>query len=91
MDFQGRINLTDSPKVRVSHDEMRRFGLEDGDILVTRTGATIGKCALYQSTLGPAIPSAYLIRFRFRRDMVLPQFVLLFVQSPFGQALLGIG
>lgn len=37
MDFQGRINLTDSPKVRVPHDEMRRFGLEDGDILVMPT------------------------------------------------------
>jgi len=90
MDFRGRIQLTDSPRVRVSHDEMRRFGLEDGDLLVTRTGS-IGKCALYDSSLGPAVPSAYLIRFRLDRDMVLPDFVLLFLMSPFGQRLLGIG
>lgn len=91
MDFRGRVNITDSPKVRVSKTDMVRYGLEDGDLLVTRTGATIGRCALYQASFGPAIPSAYLIRFRLRQTHLVPAFALLFLQSPFGQKLLGIG
>ncbi len=91
MDFRGRIKLGDAPRVKVTPTEMKKFGLVDGDLLVTRTGATIGKCCLYTADLGPAIPSAYLIRFRLRTAMVLPEFGLLFLQSQLGQRLLGIG
>ena len=52
------------------------------------TGATIGKCALYDERLGPAIPSAYLIRFRVKKDEIAPQFALRFLMSPVGQELL---
>ena len=62
--------------------------MEHGDLLVTRTGATIGKCALYDKRLGPAIPSAYLIRFRLRQDLIVPKFALLTFMSPQGQLLL---
>src|SRR5262249_23712887 len=57
-------------------------------LLVTRTGATIGKCAIYEDRLGPALPSAYLIRFRLHKEQALPHFILLFLLSPRGQAAL---
>jgi type I restriction enzyme S subunit len=88
MGFDGSIFLEDSPCISLSANELEKFGLKDGDLVVTRTGATIGKCALYDESIGPAIPGAYLIRFRFKRDALLPMFALRFLMSPAGQELL---
>lgn len=86
--FGGTIKLTDPPRVALSDKEVKKLGLVDGDLLVTRTGATIGKCAIYEERIGPAVPSAYLIRFRLTRDSVPPAFLLMFLMSPMGQRLL---
>lgn len=91
MDFRGRVSVEGAPRVKLSPTELEKYALLDGDIILTRTGATIGKCAMYRAVLGPAIPSAYLIRFRFRSDRLLPEYALLYLRSPRGQELLGIG
>jgi type I restriction enzyme S subunit len=85
IDFKGGITLDGTPRVRLSEREIQRYGLLDGDIVVTRTGATIGKCAAYSSKIGPAIPSAYLIRVRLNQLLVNPKFVLFNLLSPAGQ------
>ncbi|TNC95168.1 MAG: type I restriction enzyme, S subunit [Stygiobacter sp.] len=81
----GRLAPKSPPKVNVSGDELMKWGFQDGDLMVTRTGATIGKCALYEETFGPALPSAYLIRVRLRKKIADPKYVLLFLLSPSGQ------
>ena len=81
----GRLNLHDPPRVAVSDDEFVRWSFQDQDLMVTRTGATIGKCALYESIIGPALPSAYLIRVRLKLDRVYGRYALLFLLSPEGQ------
>jgi len=86
--FGGRITLKDPPRIDLKKEDLKKFGLRDGDLLVTRTGATIGKCALYKESIGPAIPSAYLIRFRLTRMSVPPSYLLLFLMSPRGQEML---
>ena len=86
MNFRGDIDLFESPRINLSEDQLRRYGLEDGDLLVTRTGATIGKCATYSASMGPALPSAYLIRFRLKQTLVAPRFALMLLMSPRGQA-----
>lgn len=88
MSEDGRVILREPPHVSVSDDEMRRFGLMDGDLLVTRTGS-IGRCAVYSGDLGPALPSAYLIRFRLKREVCGPEFLVRYLLAPFGQATLG--
>ena len=88
MSFDGSIDLKDSPQVSVSSEEFKKWGLLDGDLLITRTGSTIGKCAIYREAIGPAMPSAYLIRFRLDQKKVIPSFILLFLLSPQGQSLL---
>ncbi|MFB3921982.1 MAG: restriction endonuclease subunit S [Terriglobia bacterium] len=88
IDFDGSILLKDPPRIALSQEKVDKFGLLDGDLLVTRTGATIGKCAIYDERIGPAIPGAYLIRFRLTRHSVPPRFLLLFLMSPQGQKLL---
>jgi type I restriction enzyme S subunit len=86
--FDGSITLKDAPCIALNKDDTKKFGLIDGDLLITRTGATIGKCAIYDKRIGPAIPSAYLIRFRLTRNSVPPKFLLIFLMSPQGQKLL---
>jgi type I restriction enzyme S subunit len=86
--FDGNITLKNPPRIDLKKEELQKYGLRDGDLLVTRTGATIGKCALYKENIGPAIPSAYLIRFRLTRMSVPPRYPLLFLMSPRGQELL---
>ena len=88
IEFGGTIVLKDPPRIDLKKEDLRKFSLRDGDLLVTRTGATIGKCALYWENIGPAIPSAYLIRFRLTRASVPPRYLLLFLMSPRGQEML---
>jgi type I restriction enzyme S subunit len=81
----GLITPRQPPQVRVSAAEFEKWGLKHGDLMVTRTGATIGKCAVYDETLGPALPSAYLIRVRLELGFIDPTFAVLFLLSPLGQ------
>lgn len=89
MNDRGQIVLKDPPLVRATTEEFESGGLRHGDLLVTRTGS-IGKCAVYDNSVGPALPSAYLIRFRLVDRLVLPQYVLFHLLSPHGQDLLGL-
>jgi type I restriction enzyme S subunit len=81
----GLIAPQQPPQVRVSATEFEKWGLKHGDLMITRTGATIGKCAVYDATLGPALPSAYLIRVRLELGLIDPTFAVLFLLSPLGQ------
>jgi type I restriction enzyme S subunit len=85
MNHRGRVLFDNPPRVTISPERLADLGLEHDDLLVTRTGATIGKCALYDRAMGPALPSAYLIRFRLTQPFVLGRYALLFLLSPFGQ------
>lgn len=85
MGFDGSIVLKNSPCVSLCERDLKKFRLKGGDLVVTRTGATIGKCAVFDDALGPAIPSAYLIRFRLKQDAIVPKFALRFLMSPAGQ------
>jgi type I restriction enzyme, S subunit len=88
MDAHGRIAPKNPPRVRISAANLERLGLKNGDLVMTRTGATIGKCAIFEDCRGPALPSAYLIRFRLHQEVVVPRFALLFLLAPVGQRLL---
>lgn len=55
--------------------------LNDGDVLVARTGATVGKSFLYKDEFGPCCFAGYLIRARVNDQTVEPQFVYWYLQS----------
>lgn len=86
MGYRGNIRLDNPPRVKVPDSSKAHFLLRPDDLLITRTGATIGKCALYDASLGPAIASAYLIRYRLARKTMNPQYLLSFLMSPRGQS-----
>lgn len=62
-------------------DVARPFTLRDGDLLLTRSGATVGKSFLYRDALGPACFAGYLIRVRTDPDKLLPAYLAFFART----------
>ena len=85
----GSIDITDAPRVAVADQDLEKWSLEAGDLLVTRTGS-IGKCAVYRASDRPALPSAYLIRVRLELSRINPMFAYYAIISPDGFEHLGI-
>ncbi|MCX5734240.1 MAG: restriction endonuclease subunit S [candidate division NC10 bacterium] len=57
------------------------FLVEPGDILLARSGATVGKAFLVVKDTGAACHAGYLIRARPHRGLVSPEFLFAFTQS----------
>lgn len=55
--------------------------LDDGDILLARTGATVGKSFKYKSEFGACCFAGYLIRARANPEVVEPDFIYWYLQS----------
>ena len=68
------------PGCKISRQEYLGSSLADGDIVVARTGGTVGKSFLV-SEPPDSVCASYLLRLRPNRDEVLPEYVQLFMQS----------
>ncbi len=79
----GRINLNTAPRIRLTSEELDRFRVCPGDLLVTRSGS-VGTVAVYDDTVA-AIPGAYLLHYRFDPLIVDPWYVLAVLRSSKGQ------
>ena len=89
MTNDGKIVITPgTPKVQVPSEKIESFRVKNGDLLITRTGS-IGKMAIYNSEI-VAIPSAYLIRFRFDESAINTKFLYFYLISPKGQFEMGL-
>jgi type I restriction enzyme, S subunit len=86
LDDEGRVVWNAPPHVRISGSEYVAVGLRPHDFVVTRTGATIGKCALFREGDDRALPSAYLIRFGLVSQTVDSEYTLQAMLSPAIQA-----
>ncbi len=59
----------------------RPYLLKRGDLLLARSGATVGKTFLYQESWGKACYAGYLIRLRTNNAVCTPEFVSYFTLS----------
>ena len=88
MTDDGRIQLKNTPRVSITNeDKLELYKVLDGDLLVTRSGS-IGIMAVFRGDY-LAIPSAYLIRFRFSQN-ILPEYVFSLLKSPLWQSMMGL-
>lgn len=88
MTRKGLIAISDAtPRVIVPEEKIKTYQVLPGDLLVTRTGS-IGVMAVFEGDY-IAVPSAYLIRFRFT-SAVLPRFSYLLLAAPGGQEAMGL-
>jgi restriction endonuclease S subunit len=90
------IRITDIDEYGILSDELgataatieKRYVLHDDDLLIARSGNTVGKTYLHKSVLHPypCFYAGYLIRFRFNRTVVLPDYVFAITQLPYYKA-----
>ncbi len=59
----------------------RDYLVKPGDLLLARSGATVGKAFLVTSEIGQACHAGYLIRARPKGDLIAPGFLFAFTQS----------
>jgi len=75
---------------RLLHDDVRSiprtlaapYLLSQGDIVIARTGNTVGKSYLHDDSNGALAFAGYLVRFRLDKDKADPKFVFHFLHSP---------
>lgn len=80
-DITNQGTLKDTGVLYLSDEIGKPYNLSEGDILLARSGATVGKSFLYKSEHGRAAYAGYLIRFKPNRNVVLPDFIYLFTLS----------
>lgn len=73
--------LKDDGKLSLTEEAANGYILQDGDILLARSGATVGKSFLYLENYGRAGFAGYLIRARFDETKILPKFVYYYTLS----------
>ena len=69
----GKLSLTD--------DQAEGYLLNDRDLLLARSGATVGKAFIYKASYGRAAFAGYLIRVQINDKIALPEFVAYTMQS----------
>ncbi|PUZ26734.1 type I restriction enzyme, S subunit [Chitinophaga costaii] len=72
-------NLTDVPMSPSNFEE--KYLLKDGDILLARSGATVGKNFYFTEKFGKAIYAGYLIRVQVNREIAVPKYIYHYLNS----------
>lgn len=80
-DFGGDGRLREDTYASVSVDVAHKYKVEAGDVLLARSGATVGKSFLVPRGLGLACHAGYLIRARVDQKKLLPEFLYLYTKS----------
>ena len=64
-----------NPRVCVQDSDVSGYFLADGDLVVARTGASVGKSYRYRITDGPLVFAGFLIRIRPNAQQLNPRFL----------------
>ena len=82
--YSGYLDLNDVKKIDVSENEMEKCIVRKGDILFNRTNSKdlVGKTALFDLD-EEMIIAGYIIRVRVNTDVVLPIYVVRYMNTPF--------
>lgn len=80
-DVDDNGNLREETFRSIDAETAEPYMLEEGDLLMARSGATVGKSFIYKSNWGVACFAGYLIRARFEQEIMLADFGYLFFNS----------
>ena len=78
---ENTVDWSSVPGCDISNDEIPQYKLECGDILIARTGGTIGKTFLVRNIPVIAVFASYLIRVQGSSELY-DQYLKLFMESP---------
>ncbi len=80
-DVKGDGTLHDDTFRSLEEEVATPYLLQDGDILLARSGATVGKSFQYLASWGRAACAGYLIRYRPDQSIVFPRFANYYFQT----------
>lgn len=80
-DIDSDGNLKQDGAKSIIEEDAVPYILEDGDILLARSGATVGKAFLYKKCYGLSAYAGYLIRAKFDNSRILPEYFMYFTNS----------
>jgi len=80
-DFNDDGSLREDTFYSLSERLAAPYLLKDGDILLARSGATVGKAFRYRKEWGRACFAGYLVRLRADRRKILPDYLHYYTQS----------
>ena len=78
----GNVDWETVPGCPCSDADVQKYGLQTGDIVFARTGATTGKSFLLENPPPNAVFASYLIRVRPNKKNVNPRFLAHFFNTP---------
>src|SRR5678815_4767156 len=80
-DINERGELRDDTFRSLADEKAKLYLLEEGDVLLARSGATVGKSFQYRNSWGMCCFAGYLIRARLDQKKCLPDFLNYFTSS----------
>jgi type I restriction enzyme S subunit len=80
-DIDSDGNLRDETFKSLPPQVAEPYLLRDGDVLLARSGATVGKTFIYKPTWGVACFAGYLIRCRCNTALMQPDFLFAYTQT----------
>ena len=86
--LRNRILLTDPRYFEVAPDELERWQLKPGDVLIIEGNGSaeqIGRTALFRAASEPFVHQNHVIRIRPEQGKVRPEYLNVYLNSPAGQ------
>ncbi len=80
-DVDSESNLRDETFKSLPPEVAESYLLRDGDVLLARSGATVGKAFIYKPSWGVACFAGYLIRCRCNTVLMQPDFLFAYTQT----------
>jgi type I restriction enzyme S subunit len=81
----GSINSNRILNADLTEEEIEKYRLKPGDILIARSGATAGKCGIYEGIPEIAAFASYIIKITLDKSIVLPKFLHTFLNLEEGK------
>ena len=78
----NQVDWSMVPGCEIEPNKLKNYELKNGDILIARTGGTIGKSYLVKDISVCAVFASYLIRV-VPNSLFIPRYLKLFLESPF--------
>ncbi|CAK0764572.1 type I restriction enzyme, S subunit [Gammaproteobacteria bacterium] len=84
VDYSGYLKLDDLKHVELSPEDIKKFGLGEGDIIFNRTNSKelVGKTGIWDGSR-EAVAASYFIRVRVERNRIIPLYFWAFMNSTY--------
>lgn len=84
---RGHLDLDEVKNITVKQSDFRRYQLRNGDVMMTEGGDwdKLGRATIWRGEIPDCIHQNHVFRVRFEQAAILPEWVVLFVNSPLGR------